>query len=114
MIAEIVGVLAQQEGDFRVDFATDQKCRGVLGNTLGQHHQLVGGGNVACRSTGLQFEGGNLFGQFENVTVLVVHQGDVLAQGHQVLLLADHDGGVLVGLHPELFQGFKLFLHGRG
>jgi hypothetical protein len=110
-VAKGVRVLAQEEGDFRVDGIAKQQCAGVFRDPLGQHHQLVGGSNLTDTGTALQLERCDLFRQVEQLRILVVDQGDVLAERDQVLLHFEQSRRVLVGLVPNLGQCLQLWLH---
>jgi hypothetical protein len=85
-VAKRVRILAQQKGDFRVDGIAQQQSTGVFRDSLGQHHQQVGSRNLTDTRAALQLEGGDLFGKFEQLWILVVDRGDILAQRDQVFL----------------------------
>ena len=107
-VPEVVGILAQQEGHFRVDFIADQQGRGILGDPLRQHHHLVRRSNFLVTGTRLQLERGNLLRQFQHCRIFVINRRHVFAEGKQIFLLPDNDLGVIVGFRPQGGQCLKL------
>ncbi|KFB71642.1 MAG: hypothetical protein AW09_003223 [Candidatus Accumulibacter phosphatis] len=110
-VAKGVRVLAQKEADFRVDGITQQQRTGVFRDPLGQHHQQVGRRNLSDAGTALQLERSDLLRQFEQLGILVVDGGDVLAQRDQALFHFEQERSILVGLVPDLCHRLQLRLY---
>ena len=63
-------VLAQQERDFGRDRVADQQLVGVLGNSLGEHHDLIGSSNFPRVRTELELDRRYLLCQFQELRIL--------------------------------------------
>ena len=110
-VLERIGVLGHLERRLRTDFITDQQRTGILGDTLGQHHHLVGGCNLASACTVLKLECRDLFCEIEHLRVLLDNVGHVLPKLDQIVLHIKHLDRVLVGRPPRLGQSLQLRLH---